>query len=296
MMTTPIISIANLSKSYQNNLVLNSLSWDIEQGDIVALLGKNGAGKSTLLETIMNLRNGDQGELKLWDKHWEQLDQPTREKIGFVAQDIKGFEWMRVSDFLSYIGGFFPTWNKDYCEQLQSRWNLDPKKRVGDLSGGQSQILHVIQALSIKPELLILDEPVAHLDPSMRRQFLSELIELTCELNSTVVFSSHIVSDLERVANKVALLQNGIIDYYYDVEQLKSSIAHVKISADIPIEQTPLFTEFVNWRPLTNGATASVVRPLESSIENIAAQSNTNIETTPLSLEDWYLEVSHAAG
>ena len=293
-MSSPIISISNLQKSYKNKSVLESLNWEIEQGDIVALLGKNGAGKSTLLESIMNLRQFDGGELKLWGNSWQNLPQDKREKIGFVAQETTGFEWMRVKDFLNYLGGFFPSWNRSYCESLQNRWHLDPKQRVGKLSGGQTQILHVIQALSIKPELLVLDEPVAHLDPNMRRQFLSELIEQTCELNSTVIFSSHIVSDLERVASKVALLLNGKIDHYYDVDDLKSAIAHVKISSDHPIEQTPEFAEFINWRSIANGATATIAKPLSRSIEELKAASQTQIELMPMSMEDWYLEVCHA--
>lgn len=293
-MDNPIVSISSLTKSYHKTPVLKALDWQIEQGDIVALLGRNGAGKSTLLESIMNLRQFDEGELKLWDLHWNNLPQSQREKIGFVAQDTSGFEWMKVKDFLSYLGGFFPGWDQKYCFGLSDKWNLDPKKRVGDLSGGQKQILRVIQSLSIKPELLILDEPVAHLDPNMRRQFLSELIELTCELNTTVIFSSHIVSDLERVANKVALLLDGQIDYYFDVEELKSCIAHVKLSSTDELKQTQDFAELINWRSQQNGAIATVAKPLSKPIEVIANENQIQLEKIPMSLEDWYLEVSHA--
>jgi ABC-2 type transport system ATP-binding protein len=292
-MNSPIISINNLSKNYDQLAVLSELDWDIEQGDIIALLGKNGAGKSTLLEAIMNLREFDSGELTLWGTPWKTLPQSKREKIGFVAQDTVGFEWMRVNDFLNYLGGFFPTWDQNYSDNLRDRWGLDPKKKVADLSGGQAQILHVIQALSIKPELLILDEPVAHLDPNMRRQFLSELIELTCEINSTVIFSSHIVSDLERVANKVALLIDGSIDYYYEVDQLKASIAHLKISADHPIEKNDYFSEAINWRKHANGATATITRPMIKSLDSYIKNAPLPVEVTRLSLEDWYLEVSN---
>ena len=294
-MNSPIVSISNLNKSYSATPVLNALNWDIQQGDIVALLGKNGAGKSTLLESIMNLRQFDSGELALWGQHWSDLPQLQREKIGFVAQETSGFEWMCVKDFLNYLGGFFPTYDKAYCEQLQSRWGLTPKKRIGELSGGQAQILHVIQALSVKPELLVLDEPVAHLDPNMRRQFLSELVELSCEQNSTVIFSSHIVSDLERVANKVALLLDGKIEHYYDVDELKAAIAHVKISANSPIEQTAPFDELINWRPIANGATATIAKPMHLTMDELKAKSHAQIEFMPMSMEDWYLEISHAA-
>jgi ABC-2 type transport system ATP-binding protein len=292
-MNSPIISINNLSKNYDNVPVLNGLDWQIEQGDIVALLGKNGAGKSTLLEAIMNLRELDGGVLSVWGSPWKSLPQSQREKIGFVAQDTVGFEWMRVKDFLDYLGGFFPTWDKKYSNNLRERWGLDPKKKVGDLSGGQTQILHVIQALSIKPELLILDEPVAHLDPNMRRQFISELIELTCEINSTVIFSSHIVSDLERVANKVSLLLDGSIDYYYEIDQLKASIAHLKIAAEQPLAQTDYFADAINWTEHAKGATATIARPLGISLDNYIENAPVAVEVTRLSLEDWYLEVSN---
>jgi ABC-2 type transport system ATP-binding protein len=292
-MTSPMISISSLCKSYQNKAVLEDLDWQVEAGDIVALLGENGAGKSTLLESIMNLRTADAGQLKLWDKPWVDLPQEQREKIGFVAQDTAGFEWMRVQEFLSYLGSFFPGWDLDYCESLRQRWNLDAKKKVGDLSGGQTQILHVIQALSIKPELLILDEPVAHLDPRRRRQFIAELVELTCELNTTVIFSSHIISDLERVANKVALLKEGNIQYYTDVDQLKASIAHVKIAAEQSLEQSIYYAELINWQTQPGGATATIAKPLAQSLDEFVRGAPHPVEVTRLSLEDWYLEVSN---
>ena len=294
-MTPAIISIKNMTKSYHDKIILNALNWQVQKGDIIALLGKNGAGKSTLLETIMNLREPDHGELKLWGTNWNKLAQNQREEIAFVAQDTVGFEWMRVNDFLTYLGGFFPGWDKSYCDQLRDRWDLDPKQKVGDLSGGQTQILHVIQALSVKPELLILDEPVAHLDPNMRRGFISELIELACEIGTTVIFSSHIISDLERVANKVALLKNGKIEYYHEVELLKASIAHVKIAAEIPLEQTAYYADLINWQKQTQGATATIVNPMQESLQSFIENAPNIIEYIPMSLEDWYLEVSNAS-
>ncbi len=292
-MTSPIISIRNLTKTYSLNTVLNDLNWEIKQGDIVGLVGKNGAGKSTLLETIMNLRDIDFGELRLWNKSWSKLPQSKREKISFVSQDIKGFEWMKVKDFLNYIGGFFPSWDREYCNGLRDRWNLDPDKKIRKLSGGQAQILHVIQALSIRPELMILDEPVAHLDPSMRRQFLGELIELTCEFNSTVVFSSHIVSDLERVANKVAFLKDGKIAHYHQLDDLKANIAQLKIASEKPLAQSDYYQNLTNWQLQETGATAIIISPVADGLKEYVAKAPNKIEVTPISLEDWYLEVSN---
>ncbi len=294
-MNQTVLSIQNMSKSYQNKKILNHLNWDVQQGDIIALLGKNGAGKSTLLETIMNLRGFDEGELMLWGQSWSQLSSDKRQKIAFVAQETTGFEWMSVKDFLNYLGHFFPQWDRQYCKELRDRWNLDPQQKVGDLSGGQTQILHVIQAISTQPDLLILDEPVAHLDPNMRRGFISELVNLACEFNTTVVFSSHIISDLERVANKVALLRNGQITCQYDVDHLKESIAHIKIAADKPIDQSDYFAALSHWHHFEKGATAKIIQPLEQGLENFILNAPYPIDYTPMSLEDWYLEVSNAS-
>lgn len=293
-MNSPLLSIHNMKKSYHNTTILNNLNWDVQPGDIIALLGKNGAGKSTLLETLMNLRTFDSGQLMLWGHKWSQLPQNKRQKIAFVAQETTGFEWMSVDNFLTYLGNFFPQWDRQYCQELRDRWNIDPQKKVGDLSGGQTQILHVIQAISTRPELLILDEPVAHLDPNMRRGFIAELVDLACEINTTVIFSSHIISDLERIANKVALLKDGQINCQYEVEDLKASIAHIKIAADQPIHQCDYFSPLSHWQSFEKGATAKIITPLEQGLDDFIKHSPHAIDYTPMSLEDWYLEVSNA--
>ncbi|WP_395372912.1 ABC transporter ATP-binding protein [Marinicella sp. W31] len=291
-MKNNIISIRNLSKSYQNHNVLNCLDWEVQQGNIVALLGKNGAGKSTLLETIMNIRQLENGELKIWGFSWNELPQDKREKIAFVAQEIIGFEWMQVKDFIVYLGSFYPRFKKDYALKLTENWGLDANQKIGNLSKGQKQIVHVIQALSIKPELLILDEPVAHLDPSMRRNFLSEIADLSCENNMTVIFSSHIISDIERIANKVAFIKDKQIKLEHDIENLKSFISTIKITSDHPVTQTDYFLELVKWQTFSHGATAKIVGPLSISLSDFIAGSPYKIEHTPMSLEDWYLEVN----
>ncbi len=220
------------------------------------------------------------------------MSQEKRVKIAYVSQEIQGFEWMRVKDFLVYLGGFFPDFDQQYCDKLVLEWYLIPDKKISDLSKGQKQILHVIQALSTRPELLILDEPVAYLDPSIRRKFIAELIDLSYENKTTVLFSSHIISDVERVANKVAVMGNKKIALEYDLELLKSSIAHIKIAADKPLEQIEYFNELSQWQSYAQGATAKIIKPLTNGIDDFVKHSPYKIEYTPMSLEDWYLEVN----
>ena len=288
------VALSNIIKNYDSKNVLNSLSWDVQAGQIIALLGKNGSGKTTLLECIMNIRQIQSGEIKLWDYSWDELPQDKREKIAYVSQEIQGFEWMRSYDFVDYLGGFFPQYDKHYAQRLILNWGIDGNTKISNLSKGQKQILHIIQALSIKPELLILDEPVAHLDPSMRRKFVAELIDCAYENKITILFSSHIISDVERVASHVAILNNKKFALEYDLEQLKSSIAYLKIAADKPLSQTEYFKGLCDWQSYTHGATAKIIAPLAQGLDDFIKNAPNKIEATAMSLEDWYLEVNHA--
>jgi len=289
--TLSVIEINNIKKSYKDKNVLDDLSIHINAGQIIGLVGRNGAGKTTLIESIMGLRDIETGDIKVWQEFLGDLSQEQKEQIGFVQQDPIGFEWMRVWQYIEYFGGFFRGWDKAYSERLLEKWQLDKKSRIADLSGGQQQMLQVIQVLSIKPKLLILDEPVAHLDPNMRRQFLAELVELTCELETTVLFSTHIISDLERVASHIALLSHGKIEHFYELEKLKESAASLLFENEIP--ETRQFDNLINWQSINNGCKAIVAKPNGISISQMEKQLDISIQSQPLSLEDWYLEVTN---
>ena len=285
-----IIEIHNLSKSYKHDIVLIDLSLTVKQGQIVGLLGRNGAGKSTLLESIMGLKDIDNNCVHIWQQTMDALDDDKRNLIAFVPQNSTGFEWMKVGQYLDYFAGFFNNWDKEYAQDLVSRWNLNRTKRIADLSGGQKQILQVIQALSAKPELLILDEPVASLDPNMRREFLSELIKLACDQNITVLFSTHIISDLERIASHIALLKNGRIEIFEELEVIQENASSLIISGKI--NNKDKLKHLVNWQDFEEGQKAICVTAGTQSISQIEQEHDVLIQVTPLSLEDWYLEVT----
>ncbi len=206
-----VVTVQGLNKAYRKTNVLKNLDLQLCEGQVLGLLGSNGAGKTTLLETLVNLRDDYSGKIELWGQPWKELDDAHRQTIGFVPESPSGFEWMKVRYYLDYFGAFYPHWDPCYCEHLTGRWKLDPKRRLSELSGGQRAILAVIQALSIRPKLLILDEPVAHLDPGLRRDFMKQIIELSCDHQCSVLFSTHIISDLERIASHLALLRDGRI-------------------------------------------------------------------------------------
>jgi ABC-2 type transport system ATP-binding protein len=213
-MSPPIVHIAGLEKSFGHQTVLHGLDWEVAPGQVIGLLGRNGAGKSTLMECLLGLRESDAGKVTLFGEPVDALSEQARARIGYVPQKSELFEWLTPWQMLDYFKALYPRWNGAKVAGLMGRWGFDGAlghKAIGKLSGGERQRLSIIRALAHEPELLVLDEPVASLDPVGRRDFLHELIGGVIDNGTTVIFSTHILSDLERVALDVAILKNGRI-------------------------------------------------------------------------------------
>jgi ABC-2 type transport system ATP-binding protein len=206
--------VENLHKAFGSQQVLQGVNWNIAPGKVIGLLGRNGAGKSTLLECLLGLRESDAGSSRVFGQSVTALDEQTRANIGYVPQKSDLFEWLTPMQLLTYFKALYPRWNQGKVDGLMERWGFHGEardKQISQLSGGQRQRLSIIRALAHDPQLLVLDEPVASLDPVGRRDFLQELISGVIERDTTVIFSTHILSDLERVALDVAFLQGGKI-------------------------------------------------------------------------------------
>ena len=222
-MTTPIIRIASISKHFGSTTVLDKLDWQVMPGQVIGLLGRNGAGKSTLLECLLGLRETDGGSVTIYGEDVNALSDATRARIGYVPQKSDLFEWMTPRQMLDYFKALYPRWNEAKVDALLERWGFDLLKQarpISKLSGGEQQRLSIIRALGPDPELLVLDEPVSALDPVGRREFLRELIDGVIERGTTVVFSTHILSDLERVALDIAFLKDGRITLQGQLDEL----------------------------------------------------------------------------
>lgn len=213
-MTAAIIEVSSISKRFDTPAVLDRLDWTIRPGQVVGLLGRNGAGKSTLIECMLGLREVDAGKVTIFGEDVAALSDVARARIGYVPQQCDLFEWLTARQMLAYFKALYPRWNDAKVDALLARWGFDElqcSKPISRLSVGEKQRLSIIRALAHEPELLILDEPVSALDPVGRRDFLRELIDGVIERDTTVLFSTHILSDLERVALDVAFLKDGKI-------------------------------------------------------------------------------------
>jgi ABC-2 type transport system ATP-binding protein len=216
------VQISGLRLAYAKSKapVLKGLDWTLQPGQVVGLLGRNGAGKTTLLEALLGLREPQEGTVQLFGQPAAHIDDAVRARIGYVPQQSDLFEGLTAEQLLAYFKSFYPRWNAAKVEGLLSRWDVPREQLIGKMSGGQQQRLSIIRALAHEPDLLVLDEPVASLDPLGRRDFLRELVEQVLDRGTTVVLSTHILSDLERVAFNVAFMKGGRISLQAPLDEL----------------------------------------------------------------------------
>jgi ABC-2 type transport system ATP-binding protein len=214
-----VLHADGLGKRYGRRWALTDCTLEIEAGHVTGLVGPNGAGKSTLLNLAVGLLAPTAGSIEVCGGP-PGADPAQLAKVGFVAQDTPTYSALSVADHLRLGARLNPRWDDAVARHRIDRLGLDPRQRVGRLSGGQRAQLALTLALAKRPELLLLDEPVASLDPLARREFLQVLMEAVAEHGISVVMSSHLVADLERVCDSVVVLVESRVRLEGDVEHL----------------------------------------------------------------------------
>ena len=209
MNTTAAIHADGLGKRYGQKWALRDCTLEIPEGAVTALVGPNGAGKTTFLHLISGLATETEGTVEVLGRAPRDGGADALQRLGFVAQDHPLYRNLTVAETLTLGRRLNPTWDEGYARARIERLGLDPGYKVGKLSGGQQAQVALTLALAKRPRLLVLDEPVASLDPLARREFLSGVLEAVAEDGLTVVLSSHIVSELERVCDYLVTLAAG---------------------------------------------------------------------------------------
>ncbi|WP_242695106.1 ABC transporter ATP-binding protein [Shewanella sp. 4t3-1-2LB] len=224
MVPDVLLSLNNVSKQFDGKTVLQGLTMQLLPGMVVGLLGANGAGKSTLMRIALGIVKADSGTVQILGDEPQQLSSAAKNRIGYVPQQSFGYEGFSVGKALEWHRSFYDNWDVTLEQEWLTRFQLDRSTAVQKLSIGQRQSLALIMAMAYRPQLLLLDEPVASLDPVARRSFMADLFDLALESGSAVLFSSHITSDLERVASHVALLKQGELILFRELDALREQL------------------------------------------------------------------------
>jgi ABC-2 type transport system ATP-binding protein len=213
------VTMESVGKRYGSRWALRNCTLAVPHGGVVGLVGANGAGKTTLLHLVVGLLEQTEGSISaLGDRPGRGADQLAR--VGFLAQDAPLYPSLTVAEHLRLGQRLNPHWDQDLAAGRIARLGLDPSHRAGRLSGGQRSQLALTIAMGKRPELLVLDEPVSRLDPLARREFLRDLMALVAEHEPTVILSSHLLSDVERVCDHLIVLAEGRVRLVGPVEEL----------------------------------------------------------------------------
>lgn len=203
-----------IAKRYGKTEALSDLNLAVPQGGVYGFLGRNGAGKTTALRIVMGIVKADRGAVELFGaRSGGTRTIRERQRIGYVSQEPTFYSWMTAKELGRFVGGFYPTWDAALFGRLLAAFDVAPDRRASALSGGTRAKLALALALAPRPELLILDEPTAGLDPVARREFLDIVVDGAKKGGHTVIFSSHLVDEVERVADVVGVLESGALRF-----------------------------------------------------------------------------------
>jgi ABC-2 type transport system ATP-binding protein len=217
------LSATAVSKRYRKLWALHDCSFSIPTGRVVALVGPNGAGKTTLMHLAVGLLTPSAGEIEVFGWSPQKHSLQVLSRVGFVAQDRPLYRRFTVAETLRLGRELNPRWDEAAVEARIKRLHIPPDRPIGSLSGGQSAQVSLALALGKRADLLLLDEPVVNLDPLARREFLRELVDAVASDGLTVVLSSHVIAELERVCDYLIILANGNVQVMGDIDELLSS-------------------------------------------------------------------------
>jgi ABC-2 type transport system ATP-binding protein len=210
-MKDPVINIASLSRRFGAKAALDAVNLVLPPGAVYGLVGANGAGKTTLIKHILGLLRAESGSVRVFGRDPVADPVGVLSRIGYLSEDNDLPGWMRVDELIRYTLAFHPGWDDTYAEELRRSFDLDPAAKVKSLSKGQKARAGLLVALAYRPELLVLDEPSSGLDPIVRRDILGAVIRTTADEGRTVLFSSHLLDEVEEVADHVTMISGGRI-------------------------------------------------------------------------------------
>lgn len=288
-----MIAVSGLSRTFGANRALRDVTLTVPRGGVFGLVGENGAGKSTLIKHLLGLWRAERGSVRVFGLDPVAAPTTVLGRIGYVSEhpDLPG--WMRVGELLRYTAAFYPRWDAAYADRLRQQFGLDPGARVGKLSKGQHARLGLIAAEAHRPELLILDEPSSGLDPMVRRDILEAIIRTVTDEGRTVFFSSHLLDEVERVSDHLAMLHQGAVRFSAPLADVKTRHRRVRLQFDRPQAAPPAVAGALSVGG--SGREWIVVCDAERVYVPAAAQhlGAVVVDDTPASLEEIF--VAHAA-
>jgi ABC-2 type transport system ATP-binding protein len=261
-----VIEISGLSRKFETKTALDNVSLRIPRGRVFGLVGANGAGKTTLIKHMLGLLKAEAGSVRVFGLDPVASPASVLARIGYLSENRDLPPWMRVDELLRYTQAFYPTWDAAYAEQLRVQFGLAGSAKIKTLSRGETARAGLLIALAFRPELLLLDEPSSGLDPVVRREILEAIIRTVADEGRTVLFSTHLLEEVERVADDIAMMFQGRMVLRGPLEEVKAAHHRLVLRFANPQPDVPKLPRVLSirgsgreWTVICNGSRHEVL-------------------------------------
>jgi ABC-2 type transport system ATP-binding protein len=286
---SPVIAIDHLTKYYGNREIISDLSLQVPRGSIYGFLGRNGMGKTTTIRIFLGLEDATRGSARVFNLDSRHLPPEARARIGYLPEGHHVYGWMSVKECGQFQASYFPAWNQDVFETVLTHFRLAPEMKAGHLSRGQRAGLCLALTLAPEPELLVLDDPALGLDPVARRSLLQSMLYVTRKADRTIFFSSHLLSDVERVADRIAVLDGKVLRADCTVDLFRRQIRHFVLKFRDQPPATPDFPGLLESFRTDRELAMTLVNVTTDTENRMNALEPVSIEPVDLTLEDAFI-------
>ncbi len=284
-----IVDVIDLSRSFGHKVALDGVSFSATAGQVYGLVGSNGAGKTTLLKHLLGLLRATSGSVRVFGHDPVRDPVNVLSRIGYLSEERDLPEWMRIDELMRYTQAFHPTWDASYARELLDTFALDPCKKIKELSKGMRAQAGLIAAVAHRPELLILDEPSSGLDVVVRRDILDAIVRAVADDGRTVIFSSHLLDEVERMSDHVTLIHQGHVALSGILDDVRSSYQRSRVRFAEHFDQPPVLDTALAMEG--GGRVWSVVHSgsLEQFRHSVIARGGEVVESRDATLEEIFL-------
>ncbi len=284
-MTELVVEVTNLSRSFGKTVALDDVNFQASRGNVYGLVGANGAGKTTLIKHLLGLLRAKSGRVRIFGEDPVRNPESVLKRIGYLSEDRDIPEWMSIDELMRYTNAYHSGWDNNYASELLDTFALDPNKKIKTLSRGMRAQVALIVAVAHKPDLLILDEPSSGLDAVVRKDILNAIVRTISEEGRTVIFSSHLLEEVERLSDHVTMIHQGKVTLDSSLELINSSHHHSSLCFAEVQNSVPVLGNTVSisgegrfWSAIHNSSAEELQKSIQQLGGEIIKSRNATLE------------------
>jgi ABC-2 type transport system ATP-binding protein len=281
-----VIETHGLTRYFGRKKAVDSLDLAVPRGCVYAMLGRNGSGKTTTIRMLLGLLEPTRGTAKVLGQDSRDLPPSVRGRIGYMSESHAMYRWMRVREAGEFQRQFYPRWNDTIFRAVVDHFRLDPKAKAADLSRGERAGLSLALTLAPEPELLILDDPALGLDPVARRSLLESMVYVTRRADRTILFSSHLLSDVERVADYIGIMDRSVLKAQCPIDMFLSRVSQFVLRFAASPPELPKIRGLLHARRAVNELRVVVANADDETQRVLRSLGALSVEQSPVGFED----------